>query len=70
VGDGLLWFNALSTALGFQAICTLGELTGVCVRFCWTELGKMGSLMIGLLVAEVGHGCGGGVWMLLVSGDV
>jgi hypothetical protein len=24
------------------------------VRFCWTELGKMGSLMIGLLVAEVG----------------
>jgi hypothetical protein len=23
------------------------------VRFCWSELGKMGSLMIGLLVAEV-----------------
>uniref|UniRef100_A0A383WMJ1 Uncharacterized protein n=1 Tax=Tetradesmus obliquus TaxID=3088 RepID=A0A383WMJ1_TETOB len=22
------------------------------VRFCWAELGKMGSLMIGLLVAE------------------
>jgi hypothetical protein len=24
------------------------------VRFCWAELGRMGSLMIGLLVAEVG----------------
>jgi hypothetical protein len=29
------------------------------VRFCWSELGKMGSLMIGLLVAEVG---GARVW--------
>jgi hypothetical protein len=26
------------------------------VRFCWAELGRMGSLMIGLLVAEVGLG--------------